>query len=167
MKKLIVLFAVAAALISCGKDKKNFEQETPKSTAVSLEVVGIFAEDDSLAVFYKVDGFYMYDKPVTKVIKGSKITQKITFDIPAGIAPENFSIVASTNKNQTAVTISEVTIHDGDNVIDGKNYQYFDFFVADNSFKLDEKTMIFSLTHTNQYPPGMVGTPKLETLLIK
>ena len=163
MKRLIVLFAVAAVFVSCGKDKKDLDKAVNLDKPVSIEIGATYAKDDSLVVFYKLDGNYMYDKPISKPIKGSASPQKITFDIPAGIRPENFSIVVSTNKDQAAVIITEITVKNGDNVIDGKNYKYFDFFVADNSLLFDEKTGAFTLTHTNKYPPAIVGKDVLET----
>ena len=167
MKKIIVLITVIATLVSCGKDKKNFEKEVVKNTAVSLELAGTFAKNDSLAVFYKTDGYYHYDKPVTRTIKGSDLAQKITFEIPQGIAPENLIVIASTNKEQEKLIITEITIKNGDDIIDGQNFKYFDYFVADNSFTLDQNTKVYTLSHANKYPPAIAGTEKLEALLVK
>ena len=167
MKKLVLLFVTAVALVSCGKDKKETTAEAPKNEAISLEIEGVYEKDDSVKVFYQVAGYLNYDNPIIKTVKGSPLSQKIVFDIPAGIPAENFAITASTNKEQAYITITNITVKNGNEVIDGGNYKYSENFATDTSFSWDDKNARYNVSHSNKYPPAIVGKETLVDLMDK
>lgn len=168
MKKIILVLVSILALISCGSDKKNENIDDKKhSLKYILEMDAIYEKDDSLSVVYKLDNVMQYGKAVSQKIKGSPMPQKIIFDFPEGENPENFNITVSTNKEQPFVTISNVTIKIGDNTIDGTNYKYSDYFATDTSFSWDLENSRYNLTHTNKYPPVLVGNEKLESFVVQ
>ena len=167
MKKTFLIFIITAALVSCGKDKKDVVAESTDSQTVTLEIEGTYVQDDSLEVFYQTDGNIQYDKPVIKIVKGSTLPQRITFEMPAGIAVENFVVHPSLNKAQPFVTITNIAIKAGNNVIDGANYKYADNFMTDESFAWDVVNSRYILTHTNKYPPAILGKESLTAMIQK
>jgi len=131
-----------------------------------VEVEGIYEKPDSLLVCYKIDGYYKYDTPVTQVIKGSPVLQKIVFNIPAGKNIENVTLIASTNKEQSTIMVNNVTVKKNDKVVaDGSNYKHSKYFVTDASFSWNEKAQRFNLDHTKENPPALSGTVELESIL--
>ena len=167
MKKLFLMFVTVAALVSCGKDKKEVVTETASNPTISLEIEGTYIEDDSVEVFYQTEGVIQYDKPIIKTVKGSPLPQRIVFEMPTGLAVENFVIHPSLSKKQEFLTLTNIAIKVGDNLIDGANYKYAENFITDESFKWDTANSRYILTHTNKYPPGMSGKESLTALMLK
>jgi hypothetical protein len=170
MKKSILILISVLTLGSCGKEKKEDLQvnEPIESLKTSLILDAIYLEDDSLAVFCKVDNYFIYDKPISVKVKGSELIQKIVFDVPENTSVENFAIVASTNKKQNTLVIKGISVKQNDKIVfDGSEYKHLEYFLADESFKWDEANQRANISHSNKYPPGIVGSEKLEQLLIK
>lgn len=170
MKKIVLLLVTVLTIISCGKNKKE-ETEKPlekESIKTTLILDAVYIKDDSIAVYYKQNNYFNYDKPISVKIKGAELSQRIKIEMPQDIAVENFSIVASTNKDQKTLVVSGISVEQNDKLLfDGKIYQYLTYFLADESFKWDVKRQVNDLTHTNKYPPGIVGSEKIEQLLIR
>lgn len=170
MKRLIVLFLTGTFLVSCGRDKKNDVQANvvAKSDKYSLVIDAIYEKDDSIAVIHQVNNYFIYDKPTTLLVKGSPQIQRITVNIPEGVAAENFTFVTSTNKEQKYLTIKNISVKNNDSLLlDGSNNKFFDYFMADKSFTWDPKLMRNNLNHNNEYPPAFVGSEKLVAHLAK
>ena len=158
------------ALVSCGKDKEEVKDNTVAEVVnkYALEIDAIYEKDDKINVFYKSDGFFQYEKPITTTIKGSQMPQKIKVQIPEGIAVENIKIEVSTNKEQEALTVQNISILNNDKVvIDGSNGQHSKYFVTDESFSWDLEKSRFKLNHSNKYPPGLLGNEQIEAFLVK
>lgn len=170
MKKIFLMLIAVLAIISCGKDKKEvtntqIEKEYIKTTLI---LDAIYLKDDSIAVYYKENNYFNYDKPVSVKIKGADFSQRIKIEMPQDVLVENFSIVASTNDDQKTLVVSGISVEQNDKLIfDGKVYQYLDYFLMDESFKWDVKRQVNDLIHSNKYPPGIVGSEKIEHLLIR
>jgi hypothetical protein len=94
--------------------------------------------------------------------------QRITVNFPDGEAIENISFVASTNKDQSYLTIKNISVkNDTVMVFDGDNYKHTGYFLPDSSFSWDLQKSRFNISHTGKYPPGMVGSEQLIALLTK
>ncbi|WP_339889636.1 hypothetical protein [uncultured Flavobacterium sp.] len=170
MKKSILLLIGVLTLVSCGKDKKeNQELTEPKeSLKTTLILDAIYIKDDSLAVFCKVDNYFLYDKPITVKVKGSDVIQRISIEIPENTPVESFSIVASTNKDQSTLVMKGISVEQNNKMVfDGSDYKYLGYFLADESFVWDEAKQRCDISHSNKYPPGIVGSEKIEQILIK
>ncbi len=170
MKK-IVLLAFSITLFSCGGDKKKEAvSETPIAAVNKYDVVidGIYEKNDSIAVIYKTDGYFQYEKPISQLIKGSKDIQRITVNIPEGIAAENFQVTLSTNKEQKILTVKNISIRNGDvEVFNGDNLKYVPYFNANSGFTWNQEGLNYKLNFDGQYPPGQTGNEKLEGILAK
>lgn len=170
MKKILVLFVVSIGLVSCGGDKpKNADVKADNQAPAKyvVEIDGIYEKNDSIVVFYEVDGSVKYDNPTSLKITGSPDVQHLTVKLPEGIPVESLIFTASTNKEQASLMINNITIKNGNDVIDGSNYKYAENFLSDASFKWDDKNARYTLIHTNQYPPSFVGSENLKSLLAK
>ena len=170
MKKTALLVFMGVLLFSCGKTKKEVDetQVTKESLRTTLILDAIYVKDDSIKVFYKVNSYFNYDQPVTVKITGSDSIQKIKIEMPLDIPVENFSIVASTNKDQNTLLIKNISVEQNNNLIfDGSEYKYNDYFLTDESFSWDDKNQRFNINHSNKFPPGIVGNEKFEGLMIK
>jgi hypothetical protein len=170
MKKLVLVLITGLLLSSCGKDKKKEVENVDNSRIDKYSVIvdAIYEKDDSIAVFHQVNNNFAYDKPTTFKVKGSAQIQRIAFNIPEGVAAENFTFVASTNKDQNYLTIKNISVKNNDlMIVDGDNFKYTNFFMADQSFTWDEKLLRSNIVHTNQYPPAFVGGEKLIGALAK
>ena len=173
MKNLILLgLFLSFAFVSCGTDKKESVNETSvevkESIKYSVVLEAIYEKDDSLVVFYQKDKYFKYENPISQVIKGSPMPQKITINIPKGIDVENIKITASTNKEQPHVTINNVSILKNDSlVIDGSQGKHSEYFLTDETFSWDVEKSRYKLDHNKQYPPSLVGNDLLLSLLEK
>lgn len=173
MKKLILLFILPFAIVSCGGDKKTKSSESEvvenKNTdKYSVDIEGIFEKDDSLVVFYQKENYFNYDDPKSIIIKGLPLMQKVNINLPEGVAVENVKITVSTNKEQGFLTIKNISIkNDKLVVIDGDNGKHSEYFSTDESFSWDEKNLRYILDHTKKYPPSFIGKQSIVSLLVK
>ena len=171
MKRKALLLILAVAMVSCGGDRpKNVEvsdkeSETPDKFV--MEIDGIYEKNDSIIVYYELDGSVKYENPTTLKITGSPEIQHLTVNLPENVPVESLIFTASTNKEQTSLMINNITVKNGKDIIDGKDYKFSENFLSDPSFKWDEKNARYTLIHTNQYPPSFVGSEKLKALLAK
>lgn len=170
MKKNILILLSVFTLISCGNGKEGEVTETVEKTPslkYSLEMEAIYEKDDSLSIIYQIDNVMQYEKAIEYKVKGSPMPQKITVIFPEGENPENLNIIVSTNNEQTHLTIKNISILVGDDIIDGSNYKYAEFLLTDSSFSWDVEKSRYNLIHTNKYPPALVGNDKLLSLMIR
>lgn len=170
MNKSILLLISVLTLISCGREKKEPLEDLNniESLKTSLIIDAVYLKDDSITVFCKNEGFFNYDRPTTYIVKGSELIQRIKIDFASDIPVENFSMVVSTNKEQSTIVIKGISVEQNDKMVfDGSEYKYLDYFLADESFKWDEKNQRSDLSHNNKYPPGIVGSEKIEVILVK
>ncbi len=167
MKKLVLLFLGSVLLTSCGGDKKkeaSTEVEEVKDKYV-LIMDAIYEKDDSVEVVYQNDNFFKYDTAIKVKVIGAPTMQKLTFAVPEGIAVENFKISVSTNKDQEHLAIKNISISNNSKVINGDNGKFNEYFLTDESFSWDLKNSRFNLIHSNKYPPSLVGSDVLISLL--
>ena len=170
MKKIFVMLISVLAIVSCGKDKTEVKENVTEVVVdkFSLEIDAISEKNDSINVFYKMDSYFQYEKPISALIKASNLPQKIKVDIPEGIAIENIKIEVSNNKEQQNLAIQNISIlNNGKVVIDGSNSKYSEYFLTDESFTWDLEKSRFKLNHSNKYPPGLLGNELTESLLTK
>lgn len=169
MKKKFLLLLLTIGLASCGGDKpKNVEVNSSQSDTPDkfvLEIDAIYEKNDSIIVYYELDGNVRYEVPTTMKITGSPEIQHLVINLPEAVPIESLIFTASTNKEQSSLMINNITIKNGKKVIDGKDYKFSENFLSDISFKWDEKNARYSLIHTNQYPPSFVGSENLKSLL--
>lgn len=168
MKKILLLLVVSSALFSCGNEKSkdapvvNEEKKTAEKYA--LEIDAIYEKDDSLVVFYEKDGYFKYDTPISLKIKGSPTTQRLIIDLPEVV--ENLKLEVSTNKEQSVLTMTNLSVKKGSKVVvDGSNLKYSEYFLTDESFTWDIEKSRYNLKHTNKYPPGLIGNEVLKSML--
>ncbi|WP_159801374.1 hypothetical protein [Flavobacterium sp. MK4S-17] len=169
MKSKVLFLFLIAGLVSCGGDKpKNAEaveanKETPNNFVVEIDA--IYEKNDSLVFYYEVDGTVKYENPVTLKVNGSPEPQLLKVEMPKGIALENLTYTVSTNKEQLKVKITNISIKNGDKVIDGRDFKYSEYFMSDESFKWNDADKSYIVSHDNKYPPAFVGNDNLRAKL--
>jgi hypothetical protein len=168
MRKIILLL-IATAIVSCGGEKKKPEvQAEVAQDKYYLLLDCVYEKDDSIVAFYKLNEYFKYDKPVSLKIKGSPLNQRLTIDIPAGIAIEDLTLIASTNKEQKYIAIKNISVLNNEKVaVDGDNFKHSQYFLSDASFSWDVKNQRYNLNHSNEFPPAFVGSDQLKSLLLK
>ncbi len=167
MKRIVLIVLSSLFLFSCGGDKKKeiqVEAETADQYAVIIDA--IYEKDDSLAVVYKKDGYYV-EKPTSLIVKGSPLMQRLTVDLPQGEPVENLSITLSSNKDQEFLTIKAVSVKNGDKTIISDKDNFTTYFLFNESISWDIKTSRYILTHDKEFQPGIGGSDKLEAELTK
>jgi len=168
MKKIVLIFISALFFVSCGGDKKkeaNTEDGKVDNYALILDV--IYQKDDSLSVVYKKGGYYLYDKAVSCIVKGSPAIQRITIDLPQAEKIENIALMASSNKEQESMVIKAISVKNGNEFIVSGKDNFTTYFQFDESFSWDEKSSKYLLNHNNKNQPGISGSDSLEILLTK
>lgn len=169
MKKLVLLL-MTTILVSCGGDKKKeaIENKEVLKDKYSVGLEAIYEKNDSIVVFYQIDNYFQYEKPTSLKIIGSPLMQKLSVTLPSGVAVENIKITASTNKEQSNLTIKNISIKNNNEIVEnGDNGKHSDYFLTDETFSWDVKNSRYNLDHTKKYPPSLVGNDKLLSLLIK
>ena len=169
MKVKALLLIMAITLVSCGGDKTKNAEVKDKTENVSdnyvVEVDAIYEKNDSLVFFYEVDGIVKYENPITLKVTGAPTSQHLLIRMPENTPIENLIYTVSTNKEQPKITITNVTIKNGEKTIDGTNYKYGENFFTDESFKWNDTDKSYILNHANKYPPALVGNDKLRASL--
>ena len=107
MKKILFAFVCSVILFSCGKKKEDIVMTPEKVNKYVVSLEAIYPKDDSIAVIYKTDGYFQYEKPVSLKIKGSDLLQKLNIDLPEGVKVDNVQLTVSTNKIQEKITLKD------------------------------------------------------------
>lgn len=175
MKKVIYFALSALFLVSCGKAKEEKQEtETQPETATkqpdrySVVIDAIYEKNDSISVVLQQKGYFVYDKVITKKITGAPGFQRIEMLVPEGETFENIGCMVSSNKEQKGVTISNISVmQNGSVILDGSASKFGEYFLFDESFKIDKfdgKSFKYFLTQSNKYPPGIRGNDKFLQL---
>ena len=169
MKKLVFASLISMALFSCGKEKKTEEVKQPeKVNKYAVRIDGIYKEDDSISVVYKLDTYFQYEKALGLKVKGAPEVQSLLIDVPEGIAVENVQLTVSTNKNQKEITLKNIIIlNDKKEVYNVSNQSITDYFDFNPGISLDFNTRVSPLNFEGKYPPGLTGNQNLEGELLK
>ncbi len=117
MKSKIVLVLSTATLLMMGckkeKDIENLEvvnqEVVEESFSVTLDF--IMKKDDDIALYYTTDGSTDFGKtpPIWQAVKGSEVSQQLTFKLPAGVKPTEFRFDFGLKKDQGDVYFTKVT----------------------------------------------------------
>jgi|JI7StandDraft_1071085.scaffolds.fasta_scaffold79617_2 hypothetical protein len=171
MKKVIYFALSVLLLVSCGKAKEeNPETQAPVKQVdlYSVVIEALYEKDDSISVVVQQQGYFNYDKAISKKIVGAPTLQRIEFLLPEGEKIENIGCMISSNKEQKGVTIKNISVmNNGTVVLDGNDSKFGAYFLFDESFKIDKfdgKSFKYFLTQTNKYPPGIRGNDKFLAL---
>lgn len=168
MKKLIFVFSMSVMLFSCGKNKQDIVITPEKVVKYVVSLEAIYPKDDSIAVIFKTDGYFQYEKAVSLKIKGSDLVQKLNIDMPDGVQVDNVQLTVSTNNNQEKITLKDISIlNDNVKLIDVNNLAITDFFDFNPGLALDFKERFCTLNFKGQYPPGITGNKNIEQKLIR
>lgn len=170
MKKIILASLLSLVLFSCNKEKKTekTEEKAPSNEYV-VTLDAIFEKDDkSMLCIYDENGNEILDKRILTDVKGSPVMQQVVFKLPAGFSPFNLGLGLSTSKEQSAITLKNITIKNKENtLIGGPDDSYLAYFTNNDCVVIDAATLKHTLKHDKEYPPGLVGNDVLISMLSK
>lgn len=173
MKKLTLLFlGIILVFSSCGRDKKNDQNSSDENVAekdnFSIVMDAIYEKDDELVLVFKKNGYWDYDHPIKFSVKGQPNSQMLNLQFPLGRRYDNVQIDVSTNKEQKVLKLTNISIlNNGKIVVDGQNMGFLQYFNFGTAFTWDDKQLRYNLLFDQKFPPRIVGSDKLETILIK
>lgn len=122
MSRILIVFCFLA-FISCKMDTKE-----DKSTAIDenvserknlegndffqLEMDAVILKNDKFELFYKEynDEEFSEERVITVTVNGSSDTQKLVFDLPAGILPNELRLDVGEDPNQEAISLNSLKI---------------------------------------------------------
>ena len=131
MKNRIFITTLALiSLISCKNEKTE-----PAVTSIPIESFKIaidlvIKKDDSLQLYYKDESMtdWVFDKCVTKIVKGSENSQEVIFDLPEDVLPSELRFDMGSNINQEEVQIKNFRMKYFDKSFEAKDTLFFQYF---------------------------------------
>ena len=173
-KLILTLLSFSTIFISCKNDKKDeaADLEVPKANTFDVTVDMVVKKDDELILFYKDQSINYFDdkNTVYSGVKGSEVSQKVTFSIPEGVLPNDIRFDISSKKEQQPIKINSITLSfEGRQfIIDQMNFEKF--FKANEYIQYDAATATATCTEKNGiYDPYFNTNPpiyfELEKLL--
>lgn len=175
MKKKITFIAISFLFLlitSCKKDgvsEDNYNQADSEKDFYSVEMDVVFTKNDNIQVFYLLKGSDWNDgNSISKPIYASNQMQKMVFDLPKNITPENFRIDFGFNSTQTNITIKNITIKYKNQIIDGDLGNFSKYFTSNPFISWDPDYFGYKLNKINdEYDPFMIGNDLLISKLKK
>lgn len=168
MKKLISSFLIGLILLSCGKEGKDEVQKNEPKIKNNYSVLldAVYEKNDTcMVMLYDENDFEILKDRIKLPVKGSKIAQKIVFNIPNGMVPKNLGIAFSTNKEQNEFSLKGIVIKNGEDML-YRPEEYLKFFANNDAMVLNIPTSVHKLIHDKAYPPSFVGNNELKSILI-
>jgi hypothetical protein len=158
----IMLLLCGQIIVSCYK--KEFQKNRLK---VYVELISY--RDNTIQIFYKtkVDDRYFEKYSLAKKIKGSKLIQKLVFELPIGIKPKNIRLDLGENQNDS-IHLVNVSFQYKNLILDGNNGAYKSWFVFNPNVIEGKDSLTYYLKRNNSiFDPQLNGNRKLNAKLVK
>lgn len=164
MKKTILLLAIVATIVACGKktEKENDDSQKEVSNNQYSVIVDAVVEknDTCLVMVYDDNNFEVMNQRVKMPVTGSLNPQKIVFNLQQGTTPVNLGIAFSTNKEQKQIKLNTVSIKNKEKLLFNPT-DFLYYFKNNDQLIMNTATSIHELKHDKEYPPSFVGNDKL------
>lgn len=168
------IFITTLALISLSSCKNDKSEVTEPIASVETFKVGIdlvIKKDDSLQLYYKEESMtdWVFDKCVTKTVKGSENSQEVIFDLPEDVLPSELRFDMGTNKNQEEVQIKNFRMKYFDKSFEAKDTLFFQYFYPNEQidYNRDKATAKPIVKAGTIYDPMFVSRQVLTTQINK
>ena len=114
-KIILVSFFLSLTFLSCKKESKSDNSVAVtevKANTFDVTIDAVIKNDDELILFYKDESINYFDEKNTVYIgvKGNNLAQKVTFNIPEGVMPNDIRLDISSKINQEPIKINSVTL---------------------------------------------------------
>lgn len=133
----------------------NFQ---PKNSNTNVKIVldVIVPMDDKFQIFYKQDGTNNFNEEESEkaIIKGSNISQLISFYFPNNVKITNLRIDPGENPNQGEIKINSIEIIKKEKKIKIQNKELLDFFTLVNDLKFN--TSKGTINHVSLKKNGLI-----------
>ncbi len=179
MKSKFFLFLLAnVALFSCKSEVKEaaaaaevIEKQKFEQFTVTVDIK--IKKDDDLIVYYK-DGtneWIVEDKAVWNTVKGSNEFQKVVFELPKDVVPNDFRFDIGRNefKGQEPVEIRSIKLNYYNNEFEITQDMFATFLRPNQYVKYDEVTKQYSFAKDEKgyYDPYFEPTPAIYPQISK
>lgn len=156
-KFILVVLLISSFFTSCKNENTDLEKDN-----VTVTIETVFGKNDYLKISYLKNGTWSDDNTLSKPIYASNQMQKIEFDLPKGIKPENIRFNVGYNPTQNYVTIKNITIKYKSQIIDGDMGKYSKYFSTNGFIFWDSDYVGYKLAKiNNQYDPTLTGNDLL------
>ncbi len=169
MKRIILLSIFSLVLFSCGKEKKQVDENEVSKSDFVVNLDAIYEKNDSTYLnIYDKNGVDLLQSRVYVNVKGSPLVQQVSYKIKKGLEFSNICFSLSTSKEQKTIQIKGISIlNNGKILIGGPGEKTDRFFANGDQLVMDLKTGIHQLLHEKPYAPGLAGNDILKSIIEK
>lgn len=157
--------------ISCKNDEKAIDnkEQAISTRELVFEIEGIFPKNDKFQLFYSNDNNFSEDKSLFVTVYGQSILQKIVFELPEGIKPQNFRLDLGSNADQQEISIKEISITykgQSESFIDE---EFLEIFPETSTVNYDKSRLVYKLVPNVDgiFDPIIVSNDNLKKSLNK
>ncbi|WP_353164623.1 hypothetical protein [Empedobacter brevis] len=176
MKKIllsILLISSFLTLSSCGDKKGGRNDLTEKEENIGnkliIKVQGVFQKNDHFQLFYSNDSNFLEENSIRIPVYGQTIVQDVIFELPEGKKPQNLRLDLGENKEQTTVTIKDISLEFNGEKIENLPEKFRELF-SDTYFTVYNPITLeyeLRLNDQNTFDPMLISTDKLKKSLNK
>lgn len=156
-------------IVSCNNEEKNSTNKTV-NTELDLKdklivtIEGVFPKNDRIQLFYSNDTNFDEKSSIYQSVYGQTVLQKVVFILPNNVKPQNLRLDLGENKNQTSLTIKDITIEYNGVFIEHEPETFRDYFEDTYYTVFNSETREYDLkmTDDNLFDPILMGTDKLK-----
>lgn len=152
MKKILYTSLLGSALLmnfSCNNGKLNTTsietENTINVTDFVFELEGVFPTNDRFQLFYSNDNNFLEENSVNVNVYGQSVMQKVTFNLPTDVKPQNLRLDLGSNVDNSTVSIRNIRITYKDQEILLSDNEIRDFFPETESVTYDILKLNYSL----------------------
>ncbi|PWA06874.1 hypothetical protein [Flavobacterium psychrotolerans] len=172
-KVILVSLFLSVAFLSCKNEAKKEEiQPVEEVKANTFDVVLDLniKKDDELILFYKDASISYFDEDHTVYagVKGNEQSQKVIFNIPEGVLPNDIRLDISSNKKQDPIKINSIELNfEGRTFrIDQNNFEKY--FKPNDFIKYDASSSSITMSEKDgNYDPFFTTNPAIYAELEK
>ncbi|MFV0162261.1 hypothetical protein OBK04_01165 [Empedobacter falsenii] len=179
MKKILLstlLISSFLTLSSCGDKKggRNNLSETEELTNIEakglvINLEGVFTKNDVYQIFYTDDSVFTEQNSVKTTVYGQSVLQKVSFQLPEKIKPQNLRLDLGNNFNQSAVSIKKIEIMYNDQILNIEGDMFREYFPTTSSVQYDGTSLEYLLkkNEDGSFDPVMFGSDQVKKGLNK
>lgn len=174
MKNRIFIATIALiSLTSCKNDKSEVAEPKAPVETFKVGIDLVIKKDDSLQLYYKDASMtdWVFNKCVTKTVKGSENPQEVVFDLPEDVLPTELRFDMGSNKAQDEVQIKSFRMKYFEKTFVAKDTLFFQYFYPNEQIDYNRAKAIAKpivkegTTYDPIFMSRQVLTPEINKLI--
>jgi hypothetical protein len=156
LKKLTVILLLI--FMSCDNKSKE-DKEVENQEGYSLKIEGLFLKNDKIQVYYLVGEEWKEENSILFPVYSNPSLQTLDIKLPPKLVPNNIRIDISSNKTQQNITLKNISVFKGNDVIIyGDNELFSNYFVLNEYITWDNDYFGYKVQEVNGiYDPYFIG----------